>query len=272
MEWGSGADTHITHGLGWQRCDSFLGLPGVPEEKQPKMYLCTKSGCKYLWWLFLLYLNPLSKHVWGLMIGFILCSGLKYRFSSTPPEVSAIRKCSILCKQTVQHIMFGADCVRLHRKLRLRSTAWLLDNCTHEGNVTEQGCTSCRFCKPVAKHCSGFCHAFIPGSYAFMQFPLSTWPTVSHAVLHNRASWEASLYSPNLLQTSCCHKLEAGCLLRCRHPLQSGWWKTSCLSLVHICIAQEHSASSQRQGRTASTAPLPHCTFGGPHPSEDLPK
>lgn len=158
-----------------------------------------KRGCKYLWWLFLLYLNPLSKHVWGLTTGFMLCSGFKYRFSSTPPKVFAIRKRSVLCRQTVQHIMFGADCIRLHRKLRLRSTAWLLDNCTHEGNVTEQGCTSCSFYKPVAKQCSAFCHAFIPGSCAFMQFPLSTWPTLSHAALHNGASWEASPYFPNLL-------------------------------------------------------------------------
>lgn len=225
-----------------------------------------KRGCKYLWWLFLLYLNPLSKHVWGLTIGFMLCSGFKYRFSSTPPKVFAIRKCSVLCRQTVQHIMFGADCIRLHRKLRLKSTAWLLDNGTHEGNVTEQGCTSCSFYKPVAKQCSAFCHAFIPGSCAFMQFPLSTWPTLMQSSIMGPPE-----KPPLISQTFCCHKLEVGCLLRCRHPLQSGYWKMSCLSLEHICIAQEHIASSQQQGRTASTAPFPHCTFGGLHPHEDPP-
>lgn len=37
--------------------------------------------------------------------------------------VCAIRRYSVLCRQMAQQILFGADCIRLLRKLRLSSTA-----------------------------------------------------------------------------------------------------------------------------------------------------
>lgn len=86
--------------LGQQRGDEFLGLPGgVPAEifprQHPEMQPRAKGGCKYLWQLLLLYLTPLSKHVWGLTIGFIFCSEFKYMFSSTPPNLRVPRVSAI---------------------------------------------------------------------------------------------------------------------------------------------------------------------------------
>lgn len=130
-----------------------------------------------------------------------------------------------------QQILFGADCIRLLRKLRLSSTAWLLENCTQEWNVMQQGCTPHGFYKPRAKHSRGFWHTFTPLSYK----PLCAIPILHltcnlHATLHTRTSWWASSYFPSLLQTSYHHKQEAGSLLKPIHPLQTGWWKMSGLS------------------------------------------
>lgn len=142
--------------------------------------------------------------------------------------------------------MFGADCIRLLRKLRLRSTAWLLENCTEEWNVIQQGCTPHSFYKPTAKHSTGLWHTFIPLSYK----PLHAIPILHltynlHAVLHIRTSWWVLLFpKPSVDQLPS----QAGGWLSSQTHLPFINWTVEKVWLVlgHICIAQEHIASPQQ--------------------------
>lgn len=81
------------------------------------------------------------------------------------------------------HYVWGR-CIRLLRKLRLRSTAWLLESCTQEPNVI-QGLHG-RTAHPTASinhqqspgEVSGIPSSLCPANLC-VPFPSSTWPTIS---------------------------------------------------------------------------------------------